>query len=138
MDIIGTTDYSSIINSTRSTDVEKTFKAKENGKVQTDEEMMEACKQFEAYMIEQVYKSMENTIMKSDEEEGDYVKMFGDMRVQQYAQAVTNQGGIGLARQLYEAMKNNMPTIDASEIDASADTSVKDAEIAAENMAVKE
>ena len=115
MDIIGTTDYSSIINSTRSTDVEKTFKQKD--KVQTDEEMMEACKQFEAYMIEQVYKSMENTIMKSDEEEGDYVKMFGDMRVQQYAQAVTDQGGVGLAKQLYEAMKNNMPTIDASEVE---------------------
>ena len=46
MDIIGTTDYSSIINSTRSTDVEKTFKQKD--KAQTDEEMMEACKQFEA------------------------------------------------------------------------------------------
>ena len=136
MDIIGTTDYSSIINSTRSTDVEKTFKQKD--KVQTDEEMMEACKQFEAYMIEQVYKSMENTIMKSDEEEGDYVKMFGDMRVQQYAQAVTDQGGVGLAKQLYEAMKNNMPTIDASEINASVDTSLKDAEIAAENMAVEE
>ena len=136
MDIIGTTDYSSIINSTRSTDVEKTFKQKD--KAQTDEEMMEACKQFEAYMIEQVYKSMENTIMKSDEEEGDYVKMFGDMRVQQYAQAVTDQGGVGLAKQLYEAMKNNMPTIDASEINASVDTSLKDAEIAAENMAVKE
>ncbi len=136
MDIIGTTDYSSIINSTRSTDVEKTFKQKD--KAQTDEEMMEACKQFEAYMIEQVYKSMENTIMKSDEEEGDYVKMFGDMRVQQYAQAVTDQGGVGLAKQLYEAMKKNMPTIDASEINASVDTSLKDAEIAAENMAVKE
>lgn len=136
MDIIGTTDYSSIINSTRSTDVEKTFKQKD--KAQTDEEMMEACKQFEAYMIEQVYKSMENTIMKSDEEEGDYVKMFGDMRVQQYAQAVTEQGGVGLAKQLYEAMKKNMPTIDASEINASVDTSLKDAEIAAENMAVKE
>ena len=136
MDIIGTTDYSSIINSTRSTDVEKTFKQKD--KAQTDEEMMEACKQFEAYMIEQVYKSMENTIMKSDEEEGDYVKMFGDMRVQQYAQAVTDQGGVGLAKQLYEAMKKNMPTIDASEINASVDTSLKDAEIAAENMAVEE
>ncbi len=136
MDIIGTTDYSSIINSTRQSDVEKTFKQKD--KVQTDEEMMEACKQFEAYMVEQVYKSMENTIMKSDEEEGDYVKMFGDMRVQQYAQAVTDQGGVGLARQLYEAMKRNMPTVDASEIEASSEISIKDAESAAENIAVKE
>ncbi|MBQ7706485.1 MAG: rod-binding protein [Lachnospiraceae bacterium] len=108
MDIIGTTDYSSIIKSTQSTDVEKSLKSKDK-KTQTDEEMMEACKQFEQYMIEQVYKSMENTIMRADDEKGDYEKMFGDMRVQQYAKTVTDQGGIGLAKQLYESMKRNTP-----------------------------
>lgn len=130
MDIIGTTDYSSIINSTRQSDVEKTFQNKNKSTQQTDAEMMEACKQFEAYMVEQVYKSMENTIMRADDEEGDYEKMFGDMRIQQYAQAVSDQGGIGLAKQLYEAMKNNMPqTIDTSGLEDITET----AEIAAEN-----
>ena len=129
MDIIGTTDYSSIINSTRQSDVEKTFQNKSTQK--TDEEMMDACKQFEAYMVEQVYKSMENTIMRADDEKGDYEKMFGDLRIQQYAQAVSDQGGIGLAKQLYEAMKNNMPqTIEAVDIDNSVDM----AENAAENV----
>lgn len=130
MDIIGTTDYSSIINSTRQSDVEKTFQNKNKSTQQTDAEMMEACKQFEAYMVEQVYKSMENTIMRADDEEGDYEKMFGDMRIQQYAQAVSDQGGIGLAKQLYEAMKNNMlQTIDTSGLEDVTET----AEIAAEN-----
>ncbi|MBQ9199697.1 MAG: rod-binding protein [Lachnospiraceae bacterium] len=129
MDIIGTTDYSSIINSTRQSDVEKTFQNKSTQ--QTDEEMMDACKQFEAYMVEQVYKSMENTIMRADDEKGDYEKMFGDLRIQQYAQAVSDQGGIGLAKQLYEAMKNNMPhTIEDVDIDNSVDV----AENAAENV----
>ena len=139
MDVIGTTDYSSIINSTRQSDVEKTFQNKNKSTQPTDAEMMEACKQFEAYMVEQVYKSMENTVMRADDEKGDYEKMFGDMRIQQYAQAVSDQGGIGLARQLYEAMKNNMPqTIDTSDIAASTDTSISDAEKASENISVKE
>ena len=114
MDAIGTTDYSSIINASRKTDLEKTLKANkasDKSNIPTDEEMMDAAKQFEAYMVEQVYKSMENTIMKSDDEEGDYEKMFGDMRIQQYAQAVADQGKLGLAQQLYESMKNNYPDI---------------------------
>ncbi len=131
MDIIGTTDYTSIINSTHQSDVEKTIKNKNKSIQQTDEEMMDACKQFEAYMVEQVYKSMENTVMRADDEKGDYEKMFGDLRIQQYAQAVSDQGGIGLAKQLYEAMKNNMPqTIETVDIDNSVDM----AENAAENV----
>ena len=73
----------------------------------TDEEMMKACNEFEQYMVEQVYKAMENTIMKADEEENEYESYFGDLRVQEYAKAVTEQGNIGLARQLYNSMKNN-------------------------------
>lgn len=72
----------------------------------SDEKKMEVCKEFEAYLVEQVYKAMEKTIDRSSEK-GDYEEMFSDMRVQQYAKAVTDQGGIGLANKLYEAMKNN-------------------------------
>ncbi|MBQ9609524.1 MAG: rod-binding protein [Lachnospiraceae bacterium] len=124
MDAIGTTDYSSIINASRSTELEKNLKANKasnKSNIPTDEEMMDAAKQFEAYMVEQVYKAMENTVMKSDEEEGDYEKMFGDMRIQQYAQAVADQGKLGLAQQLYESMKNNYPTVEQA-----ADVSVED------------
>ena len=75
----------------------------------SDDELMDACKEFEAYFLEQIYKGMEKTIMKADEEENDYVSAFSDMRIEEYAKLATNQGdGIGLAKQLYESMKRNM------------------------------
>ena len=87
-------------------------------KVETedDEKMMEACKEFETYMLEQVYKQMEKTIMRSDDSQGDYEKMFSDMRIQQYAERATEQGGIGLAQQLYESMKLQASAIPPAEV----------------------
>lgn len=77
-------------------------------KTSTDEELMDACKEFEAYFLEQIYKGMEKTIMKADEEENDYLSAFKDMQIQEYAKAATEQGdGIGLAKQLFESMKRN-------------------------------
>ena len=78
----------------------------------TDDELMAACKEFEAYFIEQVYKGMERTIMKADDDgsgtSSQYSDYFGDMQIQAYAKAATEQGdGIGLAKQLYEQMKRN-------------------------------
>ena len=78
----------------------------------TEDELMAACKEFEAYFIEQIYKGMEKTIMKADEE-GDntasmYTDYFGEMQLQEYAKVATEeQDGIGLAQQLYEQMKRN-------------------------------
>ena len=84
------------------------------GKVgtQTTEELMSACKEFEAYFIEQIFKGMEKTIMKAEDDESNttsqYKEYFGDMQIQAYAKAATEQGdGIGLASQLYEQMKRN-------------------------------
>ncbi len=103
---ISGTDYSSVIAQTQTSGLEGTLGSIDSTKA-TDDEMMNACKEFEAYMIEQIYKSMEKTIIKADEEENEYETYFGDMRIQQYAKSVVDQGGIGLAQQLYEAMKRN-------------------------------
>ncbi len=103
---ISGTDYSSIINQTQTTGLESSLGSIDSTTA-TGDEMMEACKEFEQYMIEQVYKAMEKTIIKADEDENEYETYFGDMRIQQYAQAVVDQGGIGLAQQLYESMKRN-------------------------------
>jgi flagellar protein FlgJ len=78
----------------------------------TEEELMSACKEFEAYFIEQIYKGMESTIMKADDDDSSsasqYTDYFGDMQIQEYAKQAANQGdGIGLANQLYEQMKRN-------------------------------
>jgi len=78
----------------------------------TNEELMDACKEFEAYFLEQVYKGMEKTIMKAEDDNSStssqYMDYFGDMQTQEYAKSAANQGdGIGLATQLYEQMKRN-------------------------------
>ncbi len=74
------------------------------------DELMDACRQFEAYFVEQMFKSM----MKTDPSEGntsnytstmmDYYK---DQMVQSMAEESTAQGGFGLAQMLYEQMKRN-------------------------------
>ncbi|MCM1178965.1 MAG: rod-binding protein [Clostridium sp.] len=78
----------------------------------TEEQLLSACKEFEAYFIEQIYKGMEKTIMKADDDESgsanQYMEYFGDMQIQAYAKEAANQGeGIGLANQLFEQMKRN-------------------------------
>ena len=75
----------------------------------TEEELMDACKSFEAYFLEQVFKGMEKMIPDSDEDSsGSYVDMFKDTLYEEYAQSVTDRGdGIGIAKMLYEQMKRN-------------------------------
>jgi len=99
-------DYAAITNQSQTKDLENNLSYL-NVETATDIEMMNACKEFEAYMIEQMYKSMEKTVIKADEKENEYEQYFGDMRVQEYAKMVSDQGGFGLAQQLYEAMKRN-------------------------------
>ena len=76
----------------------------------TDDELMDACKQFEAYFLEQMFKEMMKTIPESDETSSsnsqlmDYYK---DEMVQQIASDSTEQNSLGLAQMLYEQMKRN-------------------------------
>ena len=73
----------------------------------TDEEMMEVCKEFEAYLMEKVMKQMKDVMTDSEEEENDYMSYFGDMMYQEYAKTIAENGELGLAQQLYESMKRN-------------------------------
>lgn len=78
----------------------------------TEDELMDACKQFEAYFIEQMYKAMMKTVPESEGSSNyasslmDYYK---DRMVQGIAEETTNQseGGLGLAQMLYEQMARN-------------------------------
>ena len=103
---IGGEDYASYLTQNNTVSLESALAKIDNNEI-VDEEAMSACKEFEVYMIEQMYKSMEKTVMKADEEEGEYEQYFGDMRIQEYAKAVSEQGTLGLAEQLYESMKRN-------------------------------
>ncbi len=79
-----------------------------NNKEATDQELMDACKSFESYLIEQVFKNMEKTVLKDeDKEENDYLAQFGDMLQEEYAEQTTESGNLGIAQMLYESMKRN-------------------------------
>ena len=76
-------------------------------------ELLEACKQFEAYLWEQVIKGMEKTakVFSDDDDEegyaGNMVNVFQDTYVQEMAKQVTSegQGANSLAQTLFEQMK---------------------------------
>lgn len=76
----------------------------------SDEELMDACKKFEAYFVEQMFKEMAKTIPDSDNTSSyasqitDYYK---ENMIQQISEAETEQGNLGLAKMLYEQMKRN-------------------------------
>ena len=77
----------------------------------TDDELMDACKQFEAYFVEQMFKEMMKTIPSESTGSGamdsmmDYYK---DEMIKGIAEETSNQnGGLGLAQMLYEQMRRN-------------------------------
>lgn len=92
----------------------------------TDEETLEACKQFEAYMIEQMYKNMQEAakILTDDGDEdssNEYVDMFQDNYLQSIAESMVNSGqGLGIAEQLYESIQKNSGAATAADTSARA------------------
>ena len=81
---------------------------------ETDEEMLDACRQFESYMIQQLYKNMEKVAKAfSDDDEDDsdssgYVNMFSDNYLEEIANKMVYSGqGLGIAEKLYESIKIN-------------------------------
>ena len=78
----------------------------------SEDELLSACKQFEAYLLEQVFKEMEKTVdcFKADQgsnPNNNLVDYFGDNAIQELASTSTELQGLGLAETLYEQMKRN-------------------------------
>ena len=76
----------------------------------TGEELMEACKEFEAYFLEQMFKEMQKTIPNNDNEDATtqrLVDYFKDNALRQIAAESTENNSLGLAQMLYEQMKRN-------------------------------
>lgn len=76
----------------------------------TDEELMDACKQFEAYFLEQVFKGMQKTIPESqfsNSSTSSLVDYYKDNMIQELAKQSTEMNSIGLAQSMYEQMKRN-------------------------------
>ena len=79
----------------------------------TEDELLEACKEFEAYFLEQVFKGMQKTVDCFKEEGSDsdpnstLVDYFKDNTMQELAATSTDTQSLGLAQMLYEQMKRN-------------------------------
>lgn len=76
----------------------------------TDEELMDACKQFEAYFLEQMFKEMMKTIPENEDSAASTTNMldyYKDQMVQNIAKESTEQNSLGLAQMLYEQMRRN-------------------------------
>ena len=110
-------DYASYLTSD-ATSTSKVTDSLNVSKDSTDEELLEACKSFEEYFMEKIFDSMlESTkIFSDDSDEDSYasqmVDYFKDTAVQALTKASSEQGGIGLAQQLYEQMKVQYSAID--------------------------
>lgn len=76
----------------------------------SDEELMDVCKQFEAYFVEQVMKEVEKTIPRDEDEDNSMSQLtdyFKEEMIQGLAEKVCDQQNLGLAQQMYEQMKRN-------------------------------
>lgn len=77
----------------------------------TDEELMEVCKEFEAYFMEMIMKEMTSTTSLLGEESSgsnsSLVNYFKDNAITDLAKTATEQNSLGLAQTLYEQMRRN-------------------------------
>ncbi len=112
MDISGLTSaYSDLYSKTVSPSTSKLegqLNSDYSGK--TDEELMDVCKQFEAYFLEQMLKEMVKTIPTTESSSAsmstltDYYK---DEMIRNLAEESTEHNSLGLAQMLYEQMRRN-------------------------------
>lgn len=99
-------------------------KLKNGTKGKSDEELMEACKEFEAYFTEQVFKNMRKAMVPRGEDDTGAMSTlkdyFEDELWKNYSSEATKQSNNGLAQMLYEQMKRNQATEIAEEPNESA------------------
>ena len=85
-----------------------------------DTELMDVCKEFEAYFIEQVFKNMKKSMVpQSASQSGADATLkdfYEDKLMSEYAAGAAKQSENGLAQMLYEQMRRNMGTVDPGQI----------------------
>ncbi len=90
----------------------------------TDDELMDVCKQFEAYFLEQVFKQMAKTVNLTsgeDKSTSNLVDFFKDNTIQELASQSTQTNSLGLAQMLYEQMKRNIGDTNIPSADTDGD-----------------
>lgn len=82
----------------------------------TDEELMDACKQFEAYFLEQIFKQMYKSVEaingESSDPQASLVSYFRDSTISDIASSSVDTQSNGLAQMLYESMKRTIDSVD--------------------------
>lgn len=113
MDISNISQYTDYIReqNTSATKLKENINSTDYAQADEDE-LLEACKQFESYFLEQVFKEMQKTVdcfksEDSDSSSNAMVDYFKDSAVQELAETSTETQGLGLAQMLYEQMKRN-------------------------------
>ncbi len=114
MDISGLTSaYTEYSKQLSGNDAADKLKNKISGKDYanaSDAELMEACKEFEAYFVELMFKEMMKTVPESELSSGansTLVQYYKDELVKDVAKQTSEQSNLGLAQTLYEQMKRN-------------------------------
>lgn len=101
--------YSQNAQSTSGTKLADKIEATDYSKA-TDDELMEVCKEFEAYFTEQVFKALKKMVPEDENmstTSASTLDYFNEMLMQEYAKTSAENGSLGLAQMLYEQMKNN-------------------------------
>ena len=94
--------YSSKLGSTSADSIESTLKSTNSS---TDsEKLMDVCKDFESYFEQKIIEESKKTLDNEDEQ-GEYMQYFSDTLNQEYSKIITDNGGTGLAQQLYDSLK---------------------------------
>ena len=73
----------------------------------SDAELLEACKEFESYFVQKMIEQAKKSMLDNEEEKSEYMAYFSDTLNEALADKVTESGGIGIAKELYESMKRN-------------------------------
>ena len=114
MDISGlSSDYSAYLSSS-SAAADKMNNIKRTDYTNaTDDELMDACKQFEQYLVEMVMDEVMDTVdifgtgEPSSSAMASSQDLMKDSMVQTMAKQLTDDSNLGIAQELYESMKRN-------------------------------
>lgn len=107
------TDYMTDVNRVNTEELQKKLENTAETTQKEDEALLDACKQFEAYLWEQIYKEMEKASkVFSDDEDGDayaanMTDYFKETVIQQVSSQTADERSNSLAQLLYEQAKRN-------------------------------
>ena len=95
-------------------------KIQSTSKESSDDELMAACKSFEAYFLEQMFKEMQKSVdalkpETSDRPTSTLVDFFKDQTLQEVCSTSVDTQSNGFAQMLYENLKRNYDIPEASE-----------------------